>query len=217
MSKLIVNSKVFVRPETQNMAVNDLIGKVEKLTSIHLWLSKANQYLELYKRTLDAGDKATDEPTRTMTLINCEAYFMTAVSFYTRCFRNNQKGRCLQLRDVPEDAELRSCHEKLETLRHNEYVHWKGLRSNLRVFYSFEQIDDKDANFAQEVHVKYEEKLGPDEEFQIVHRLFNEMAKYVLLERLKLLKEMETLFRDIKIRSVTRLLDTDGNSIFKQE
>ncbi len=216
MSKLIVNKKVFVRPETKNKAVNNLIMRIEKLTSIYSWLSKSAQYLELYKRTLDESDKSDDEAIRYMGLVNCEAYFMTAVMLYTRCYRDRQKGPMLRFGDITKEAELTNCHNKLETLRHDEYVHWKGLRSSLKVYYSFEQVDNKIAKFAQDMHVEFKEKLGPDSDYVIVHRLFDEVMKYVSLQRIKLLKKMEKIFEKDEVRSVTRLLDIEGCSIFSE-
>jgi len=207
---------VYVKLKTDDPAVLRLHGQVEKLSLLHLWLLKAMALLQEYLTTLDSLDPKEDKVATGKQIQACESYMIAAVNLFLRCF-HDQPSTHLEIDDVTKDAGLLACYKEICELRNDEFVHWKGLRTELTVRYQFEHIDRKTIEFAKDIQVLYSEHLGPPQDVDGVKELFRVTAQYVERRRDATRDKLRSYLAQGDNLLRTKLIDEAGRSMINPE
>lgn len=139
--------------QSADSVVSKYQKQIDKLTLMLMWTWQAGGLLEAYKKRLDDLTPTTDKQESGRTIQDCEAYAISSVNFFLRCFRD-QPSTYLEIEKVTGDPELLTCYKEIDKLRNDEHVHWKGAMTALTVRYSFEQDDPRSITFAQEIQLE---------------------------------------------------------------
>ena len=115
-------SSIFVTFETRELVLLELEKRLIKINHLKMWIGKSDAYLKQYLDTLDQIDIEPDSVKRGVLIASLEAYFMTSVSFFYRCFLS-QDGLKLKFTDVSKDPLHEQWFREIERLRHEQFVH----------------------------------------------------------------------------------------------
>lgn len=206
---------MFIQIKTEDKVLGKLLEQVEKYCHMQLWISKAISLLNNYSATLDLLD-TEKEPKRSGLLIEqAEAYFMSAVSFYLRCFLN-QPSTHLKISDVVRNKSQQHVFDSLMTMRNDEFVHWKGHQSKLEVTYSFKHVSGNQCELARTINVAFNQCFGPGASSEPVLRLFELTARHVEDKRTAILGKIRERLQNKDVFMKSRLLNDRGESIIKE-
>lgn len=214
MQNKSLSNRIFVHVTSTDKTVSNYLKVIDKVSLLDLWVAKAKAYLDSYFQLLYSSDNEKDEIVRGKIIHDIESHFMTSVSYYLRCFLD-QTGSRLVINDVTKDVKLREYFHHIMNLRNGEFVHWDGVRSNMKVAYSFDVLDDKSAAFGLELQMSYSDKIGPGEGV-LLNELYTVTSEHIINKRNKTLEKLRAIFQNDEARSKTSLLNDAGESIFKK-
>lgn len=196
-----------------NKKVQAILAQIEKYMIMYIWVQKALALLQDYKATLDGLTKDTDPVIAGKLLQSAEAYFMTSVSLYLRCFLDQEKTK-LQINDLTTDASLIECYNELMKLRHDEFVHWKGLRSSIQCSFVLTVENEHSFKIQETINAKYNDSMGFYSTDKI-KTLFEETLKHIDKKRMKMIPAIHSVLLEPNWPEHTNFLEEDGNPLFK--
>ena len=206
--------KGFISVVSQDKVADKILGQIQKLSTISIWIMKARALLDEYRLDLSRLDLERDSVQMGKLIQAGESHFMTSVSYYLRCFLN-QPTLYLQIEQVTNDPNLVACYRELMELRNDEFVHWKGVRSTVAVTYSVEVVNLNQFDFAKDLNVAYSDKIGPSNEAEMVAELYVTTLSYVENRRNELLGKLRTVLSQPDVFLKTQFLNENGESIIK--
>lgn len=208
-------TKGFVQVRSSDKAVANLLSQIDKLSIIQIWLMKAQALLLAYREDLNAMDLETDPLRRGKLIQSFEAHFMSSVSFYLRCFLDQPTLR-LHIEQITNDSNLIRVHKGLLDLRHDEFVHWKGVRSNIAVTYSLEVLGPSEIKFAENINLAFSDKVGPNRDADEVASLYAHVEKEVQRLREQKISKLRARLAEPAVFAASDLLNENGESILKR-
>ncbi len=216
-----INQKILVDIQSSDDEINQMKLRIEKLTHFEIWVGKALVLLEKYLSTLNSLDSEPDEKVRGLRIQDLECYFMTSVFLYLRCFQDKQKKLHLKIHRITKDPHLIKCYNGLYSLRNDEYTHWQGLRSKLKVKYYLEVETERTLKPCNpSFFVDWEDSIGAKDD----ENLSFERIKHLYTLTLKRINEirgetydalLKRLFTEEVFKS-SDLLNENGVSIIKK-
>lgn len=207
---------IYVELKTEDKPLLEMQKRIEKLMLMGIWVSKASSLFERYFRVLDLNNTEKDQLKSGINIEEIEICFMSSISFFLRCFLNQKGSLSIEINNVTKDQMLRDTYQNLMDLRNDEYVHWKGARSQLSVKYSFAATTPSNCEFAKTVQANYSEKVGPDGESDSIRRLFATTIAYIEDRRNKELEAMRTRLAKPEAWRETNFYNDDGEPIIKR-
>lgn len=207
--------EVLVSIRSTHYNIKKLLEQIEKLSIFELWIRKAQSFLEAYNEKCSEIDKEQDSLKKGFIIQDCESSFATSVHTYLRCFLD-QHGFHLEINKLTDDEGLLECYRKIESLRHDEFVHWKGLRSTVNVKYFFEQKADG-IYFTGKMDISFSDSIGPHQSIDNLRKLYAATLSYVDKERGirvgKILKHLE----NPDAFAQTAIETSDGKPLFPKK
>lgn len=207
---------IFVSINSTDKLINKLKRQIEKLCHIELWVMKSLALLDKYLSTLDKLDQETDKVEMGHLIQDSEVYYMSCITTYLRCFLN-QNSLHLKIKDVTSEKELRDCYFDLMSLRNDEYVHWKGVNSQLSVTYSFKAVDLKTIELAKDINISFQQSFGPKENTDLIKQLFQETIKHIKKKRDSAITKVREHLKSPEVFSNSELLNQNGDSVIKKQ
>jgi hypothetical protein len=207
--------KCFIRIESEDQLVKKLQTQIEKSFLLGMWLGKAVGLLDRYCETLDQLDTEADSIQRGILIESLEARFMASVLLFHRCF-SDQPSMHLEIDKITNDERLTRVFRDVETLRHDEFIHWKGIRSEISVRYSFEAVSAKQCNFAEELQGHYSESIGPGIDAAPLRELYSVCIKYVEQKRNEILEKLRKHLATPEIFLKSQFLNESGQSVIRK-
>lgn len=200
----------FVTIKSSDKLVNKLNSQIEKTFHLELWVMKAQALLDKYMKTLDENDKEQDPVKKGHLIQDLEVYFMSSVNIFLRCFLEQSNMR-LNINEITTDKDLRACYHELMTLRNDEYVHWKGLRTNFSVQYEFMPVGTGEVEFAKNLQANYQEQIGPGDKVDLIKKLYDETILKIAAKRnLAVDKLRQHIFTSEEVCGGIELICNDG-------
>jgi hypothetical protein len=187
---MTLNPKIFIQIVSEDKQVQKLQNQIEKSFLLGIWVGKAIALLDRYLKTLNSLSNEEDPVQGGLKIEACEAYFMSSIIFFHRCFVD-QPTMHLQIEQVTTDEVLRQTYSDILNLRNDEFIHWKGTRSNISVSYSFEVLSSTSVKFAEQLNGSFSDSIGPGLDVEPLRQLYLVTAKYiedrrnVILDRLR--------------------------------
>lgn len=209
-------SGCFVTMKTEETLLINLEKLLIKIHHFKMWINKSEAYLNQYLDTLDQIENEPDSVKKGHLIASLEAYFMTSVSLFYRCFLT-QHGMHLKFKDVSKDAQLQQWFKAIETLRHDEFVHWKGLSSSISLKYSFSCPGENQVEFAKELQVNYSYSLGPPTQKSGDFRaILKATSDHLQQKEQKTLADLRTALSKTENWKTTNFLNKNGEPIIKR-
>ncbi len=208
--------KCFVKIENDDKLVRKLQAQIEKSFLLGMWLGKALALLDRYCSTLNQLDKEPDTVDRGILIESLEARFMASVLLFHRCF-TNQPSMYLEINKITTDERLKGVFRDVETLRHDEFIHWKGVRSEITVRYSFEAVSGTQVKFAEELQGHYSESIGPGIDASPLRELYSVCIKYVEQKRNESLEKLRKHLATPEVFLKSQFLNEYGMSVIQKK
>jgi hypothetical protein len=209
------NSKQFIKIVSQDSKVQYLQGRIEKSILLALWVDKAMALLERYMTTLNHLDQEIDSVKRGVLIEALEAYFMSSIILYHRCFVD-QPSMHLEIKKVTQDVNLRKTYQEIEKLRNDEFIHWKGIRSAILVKYSFEPVSQVEVKFAENIHAQFKDSIGPGIDVIPFKNLYQETAKYIERKRIETLDTLRKCLGKEEVFEKCQFLNDINESVIQK-
>lgn len=207
---------IFVTLKTGDKALQNLQKRIDKLCLIQIWVMRASALFERYLRTLDQVEMEPDSVKRGILIEEIDICFMSAVSYFLRGFLEQDGSFKLEIKDVTGDSKLRDTYKLLMDLRNDEYVHWKGARSNAFATYSFKSDGGQQCEFAKEIQTNFSESVGPAQNTEEMRELFKVTLQFIENKRNQDLEKMRQRLSAADAWPTTELLNDNGESIIKR-
>jgi hypothetical protein len=213
---MIEKEKFFVTLKTEDKALLNLQKRIDKLCLIQIWIMKASVLFDRYLRTLDLVSRESDSVKAGLLIEEIDICFMSSVSYFLRGFLDQGGSFKLEIKDVTTDAQAKETYKFLMDLRNDEYVHWKGARSNAYAKYSFKPLINDQYEFAKEIETQFNETVGPAQKALEIKELYNTTLKYIEYRRDQDLKKMRQRLSLPETWASTDLLNDNGKSIINR-
>jgi len=211
-----VGPKCFVTIESEDKLARKLQTQIEKSFLLSMWLGKALALLDRFCSTLDQLDKEPDSVERGILIESLKASFMASVLLFHRCF-TNQPSMYLEIDKITTDERLKGIFCDVETLRHDEFIHWKGIRSKITVRYSFEAVSATQVKFAEELQGHYSESIGPGIDASPLRELYSVCIKYVEQKRNESLEKLRKHLATPEVFLKSQFLNEYGMSVIQKK
>ena len=199
-----------------NLKTSKLVEQIDKLSLLWVWIAKAAVLLDEYLVTLNGLSSIADQKEIGRKIQECECYIMSSVTIYLRCFLDQQATH-LNIDEITKDGRLRKCFDEMLQLRHDEFVHWKGLRSRTQALYTLSQFERNNVKFEDSIETAYEEDIGPPQDVQSMKELFRLSGDYVLRRRVEILRKLEAVLSSEDELLMTQICDESGNRLLPKE
>lgn len=216
LGELVTQSPVgFIKIVSTDKLVVRLQEQIEKSILLNMWIGKAVALLDRYVETLDKLDREADSVGRGILIEALESHFMSAIILYHRCFVD-QPSMHLEINKVTNDDRLRQVYKEIESLRNDEFIHWKGIRSNLSVSYSFEAVASNQVKFAEQVQGHFSDSIGPGPAVAPFKELFLVTGKYVEQRRNEILDKLRSHISKEDVFLKCQFLNENGESVIRK-
>lgn len=209
------NPVCFIKMKSTDELVVRLQEQIEKSMLLSMWIGKAVALLDRYVETLNKLDRESDSVGRGILIEALEAQFMSAIILYHRCFVD-QPSMHLEINKVTNDERLRHVYREIESLRNDEFIHWKGIRSNLSVMYSFEVVALNQVKFAEQVQGQFSDSIGPGPVVAPFRELFLVTGRYVDQRRNEILDKLRNHISKADIFLKCQFLNENDESVIRK-